>query len=82
MSKYGGHAGKGGRLFLIFHFDDFASLVITALGARAMRHLRLMTIGALRSRVRSEKVMRAPGRRTPLGMSPFRICHDYLNLYF
>jgi hypothetical protein len=34
-------------LSLLFHFDHFTALIMTALRAGAMRHLALVTVGAL-----------------------------------
>jgi hypothetical protein len=42
-------------------FDNFATFVIAALGAGAVRHLFFVAVGALGKRMSSEKVVRAPG---------------------
>jgi hypothetical protein len=44
-----------------FHFEDFASLIVTALGAGAVRHLLLVTVGALRKAVGLQGVVGSPG---------------------
>src|SRR5262249_31346294 len=59
----------------LFDFNDLAPLVIAALRADAMRHLRLVTVGALGCRARGQEIVRATSRSAPFGVSPFRICH-------
>jgi hypothetical protein len=44
-----------------FNIEDFASLIVAALGASAMRHLLLVTVRALGEAVAFQCVMRAPG---------------------
>ena len=63
------------RLAGFFYFNYFATFVVTALGAGAMRHLLLMAVGALRERVLRQRVVRAAGGSTFLGVSPFWIRH-------
>jgi hypothetical protein len=58
-----------------FDVQDFASLIVTALGAGAMRHFLLVTVGALGKTMALESVVGAPGGSAFLGVSPFRIRH-------
>jgi NADH/NAD ratio-sensing transcriptional regulator Rex len=58
-----------------FNVEDFASLIVAALGASPMRHLFLVAIGALGKAVGFQCVVRAPGGSALLGVSPFRIRH-------
>src|SRR3954462_973834 len=55
--------------------DDFASLVLTALGADAMGKLALMAVGALRSADRGEEVVGAALGGTLLGVAAFGVLH-------
>src|SRR5208283_428227 len=62
----------GGFLLL----DNFAPLIIPALGAGTMRQLAFVTVGAIRQRLRSQMIMGAALRRSGLRMPPFRIRHE------
>jgi hypothetical protein len=64
------------RLAGFFHFQYFATFVVTALGAGAMRHLLLVAVRALRERVLRQRVVRAAGGTAFLGVSPFWIRHE------
>ena len=59
-----------------FNIEDFASFIVTALGAGAVRHLFLVAVGALGKAVRLQRIVSAPGGGAFLGVSPFRIRHD------
>src|SRR5579871_2695829 len=58
-----------------FHFQDFAALIVPALGAGAVGKFALVTVGALRQGVRGQMIVRPPRGRAPLRMSSFWICH-------
>ena len=58
-----------------FDVEDFASLIVTALGAGAVRHLLLVTVGALGKGMAFQSVMGAPGGSALLGVSTFWIRH-------
>ena len=77
----GGPECAGNLAGLLGSRDDFASLVVSALGARTVRELGLVTVGALAERFGREEVVCATGGRALFGMSPFRICHDYYLSY-
>jgi hypothetical protein len=53
-AKLGGLAG-------FFHVQDFASLIVTAFWAGAMRHLFLVAVGAFGKGVTLKSVVSAPG---------------------
>ena len=59
-------------------FDDLATLIVTALRARAMRQLALVAVGTLGQRLRRQMIVCAALGRACLGMTPFRIWHEYL----
>jgi len=44
-----------------FNVENFASLIVTALRAGAMRHLFLVTVGTLGKAVGLQRVVGAPG---------------------
>jgi hypothetical protein len=44
-----------------FNVEDFAPLIVTALGAGAMRHFLLVTVGTLGKAVRLQGVVGTPG---------------------
>jgi hypothetical protein len=50
------------ELLGFFYFEDFPILVVSALGASAMRHFLLVTVGALGTRMRRKEVVRTPNR--------------------
>jgi hypothetical protein len=53
------------RLAGFFNVQNFAAFVVSALGASAVRHLALMTVGALGERVAFQCIMRAPDAGAP-----------------
>jgi hypothetical protein len=55
------HARHGGELAGFFHVENFASLIVSALGAGAVRHFFLVTVGALGKAVAFEGIVGAPG---------------------
>jgi hypothetical protein len=55
--------------------DDFASFIVPAFDAGAMRHFFLVTVGALGKAMGFERVVGAPGGGALLGVSPFWIRH-------
>jgi hypothetical protein len=55
--------------------ENFASLIVAAFGASAMRHFLLVAVRALGQGVTFQGIVCAPCRRALLGMSPFRIRH-------
>jgi hypothetical protein len=56
------HARHGvSKLAGFFSFEDFASLIETALWACAVRHLLLVTVGAFRQTVGLQGVVGSPG---------------------
>ena len=61
----------GGFLLL----DDFAALIVTALGAGAMWQLALVAIRTIRQRLCRQMIVRAALRRSGLRMPPFWIRH-------
>jgi hypothetical protein len=63
------------RLTGFFDVENFASLIVAALGAGAMRHFFLVAVGALGKGVAFEGIVRAPGGGALLGVSPFWIRH-------
>lgn len=65
------------RLAGLLRFEDLAALIVSALRASAMGHLGLVTVRALAKRVSRQMIVGTTGGRAPLGVSPFRICHDY-----
>jgi hypothetical protein len=58
-----------------FNVEDFAPLIVTALGAGAMRHFLLVTVGTLGKAVRLQGVVGTPGGSAFLGVSTFWIRH-------
>jgi hypothetical protein len=58
-----------------FDFENFASFIVTALGAGAMRHLFLVTVWALGQAVGFQCIVGASGGRAFLGVSAFWIRH-------
>jgi hypothetical protein len=69
------HGGAGERLAGFFHFHYFATFVVTALGAGAMRHLLFVAVRTLGERVLRQRVVRAASGTTFLRVSPFWIRH-------
>ena len=63
------HGVRYEQLAGFLDLDHFAPLVITALGAGAMRHLFFVAVRALRNTGLSQKVVGTawPGRRAPAG---------------
>ena len=66
----------GFRLAGFFDVQNFAALVVSALGAGAVRHLALVTIGALGERVALESVVCAADAGASFRVSPFWIRHS------
>src|SRR6185437_10740631 len=64
-----------GRLFGFLNFQYFASLIVAALRACAMRHLAFVAIRALGKRDATQGIVRAPGSSAALGVPPFWIGH-------
>src|SRR6266850_1813746 len=60
--------------------ENFAALVVTALRADAVRHLRLMALRAGRQRLRLEEVVRATRARACLRMAAFWVRHGAISL--
>src|SRR5205085_9396168 len=58
-------------LALLLDFNHFTSLVISTLGAGAMRHLLLVTVGTFRERLRGWKIMGAALGGPGFGMAAF-----------
>jgi hypothetical protein len=58
-----------------FDVKNFATLIVTAFGTGAMRHLFLVTVGALGKTVAFQSVVGAPCGSALLGVSPFWIRH-------
>jgi hypothetical protein len=48
------------KLAGFLNVEDFASLIVTALGARPVRHFLLVTIGALGKAVAFQTIVGAP----------------------
>src|SRR5216684_1965662 len=63
------------RRLLGFDFYDFASLIVTAFRADAVRHFFLMAVRTLRERVCGQEIVRATLGGARFGMTPFRIRH-------
>src|SRR5581483_1233754 len=59
------YAGLGG----FFDVENFASLVVAALRAGAVRHLLFMTVGTLGERMAFDRIMRAAIATACFGMS-------------
>jgi hypothetical protein len=74
-------SAKGG-LNGLFDLNDFTALVMTTLGAGAVRELGFVTVGALADSGCGEVIVSAPESGALLGVSPFRICHDRLPFNF
>ena len=68
----GQHVSQG---LLLLDFDDFASLVLTAVRADAVGQLGLVAVRALRKAGRLQGVVRAAGGSPFGGVSTFRIRH-------
>ena len=64
------------RLAGFFDVQDFTALIVTALGAGAVRHLALVTVGALGERVAFQCIVGTTSAGARFGVSPFRIWHD------
>ena len=63
--------------FLFFgDFDDFAFLVIAAMGTGAMRHSQFVTIGTLGKRARRQVIVSATAIAACFGVSTFWIRHS------
>jgi len=69
------------RLAGFFDVQNFTALVVSALGTGAVRHLALVTVGALGERVALECVVSASDAGSPFRVSPFWIWHS-IPLYF
>jgi hypothetical protein len=69
------HARHGCFLAGFFDFENFASFIVAALAAGAMRHLFLVTVWALGQAVAFQCVVGASGGRAFLGVSAFWIRH-------
>jgi hypothetical protein len=68
--------GLGPRLLGFFaNFENFTAGVETAFRTGTVRHLRLMTVGALRCGTHMEKIMGAALVTAGFGMTAFRIRH-------
>ena len=63
------------KLARFFDVDDFASLIVSALRARAVRHFLLVAVGTFGEAVAFQRIVRASRRRALLGVSPFWIWH-------
>jgi hypothetical protein len=63
------------KLAGFFDVENFAALIVATLGAGAMGHLFLVTVGALSKGMSLESVMGAPRRCALLGVSAFWIRH-------
>ena len=70
------------RLAGFFDVQNFTALIVTALGAGAMRHLALVAVGALGERVAFQCVVRATSAGARFGVSPFWIWHDSSGFLF
>ncbi len=64
-----------GRLAGFFDVENFASLIVPALGTGAVRHLLLVAVRALGKAVGLESIVGAPGGSALLGVSAFWIRH-------
>src|ERR1700737_1182598 len=60
----------------VFDGDDFAALVVPALRADAMGHLRFVALRTCRERLRFEEVVGTTRARPGLRVSSFWIRHD------
>jgi hypothetical protein len=56
-------------------FDDFAALILSAMGADAMRNFGFVAVGALGVGGLAEGVVSATGLCARVGVSAFRIRH-------
>jgi hypothetical protein len=68
-------AWHGMRLAGFLDFADFATFVITTLGAYAMRQLALVAVGAFGKRTAGQRIMGASTAGARFGVSPFWIWH-------
>jgi hypothetical protein len=75
VQRYDAWHGKF-KLTGFFDVQDFATLVVSALGASAVRHLALVAVGALGERVTLECVVSATDAGAPFRVSPFWIRHS------
>jgi hypothetical protein len=55
--------------------ENFASLIVSALGAGAVGHFLLVTVGALGKAVAFQGIVGAPGGGALLGVATFWIRH-------
>jgi hypothetical protein len=67
----------GKRLGSLFHVHDFTAFVVTALGADAMLHARLLTVRAQNGLRRAHRVVRPALAAARFRMTTFWIWHDY-----
>jgi hypothetical protein len=58
-----------------FDIENFASLIVSALGAGTMRHFFLVTVGALGKAMAFQSIVGAPGGGALLGVATFWIRH-------
>jgi hypothetical protein len=56
--------------------ENFSSLIVSALGAGAMRHFFLVAVGTLGKAVAFQSVVGAPGGGALLGVTTFWIRHS------
>lgn len=63
------------KLAGFLNLDNFAPLIVPALGAGAVRHFLFVAVGTLGKAVAFESVVGAPGRGALLRVSPFWIRH-------
>jgi hypothetical protein len=62
----------------LFHLDDFAALIVAALGAGPMRQLTLVAVRTFGQGLRRQMIVGAALGRARLGMAPFWIWHENL----
>jgi hypothetical protein len=66
----------------LFHLHDFTAFVVTALGADAMLHARLLTVGAQHGLRRAHRIVRPALAAARFRMTTFWIWHDYSTSIF
>lgn len=62
-----------------FDVENFASLIVSALRARAVGHFLLVAVGTFGKAMTLQKIVGAPRRGALLGVSSFWIRHGVLN---
>src|SRR5205814_4845427 len=65
------------RSGVLVHLNDFPAFVVSALGAHAMLHPRLLTVGTGHGLRYAQRIVRATFTAAGFGMTTFWVWHNY-----